>query len=1029
MKKYYSGLAASGKAYFVLEHLPKNGTLVVVVPEEEVTLWQGNVQALSTLTTPVRVFPFLQADHFGRLNTIKNIADDRANAIIIATVGSLGEQTVQPDTFRKEVLVFEPGRDYEFNDLTAALSRLGYQRADFVEERGQFSRRGEILDIWSPDQERPWRLVFAINTLESLRIFDVVTQRSEEFLKKTELLPAKEETQTYLSEYLPGDTLFYFEAPPPECLPIEFSKFDWLVNDPLSPEAIEEDFKSFTRWGGNFPLFGEELRQYADAGCRLVIICGSQGEKERIDDVLFEQKWDGAPPEFLIGPLADGFYSRKRKLAVLSSQEILYRRRPVNFPKFKTGRRLEGLWEISSGDYVVHEKYGIGRYLGLRKLVRGEHESEYLCIEYKNGDKLYVPPDDFRVVQKYVGVEGCRPRLFSLDTASWERAKQRAADGARDMAEELLKLYAERHNAPGHAYQTETPWERELADSFPYQETQDQLRAIEDVKKDLENQAPMERVICGDVGFGKTEVAIRAAFKVAQDSKQVAVLVPTTVLAEQHYNTFSNRLAPFPTRVALISRFQDKKEQKKVVEGLAAGTVDIVVGTHRLLQKDVRFKDLGLLIIDEEHRFGVKQKEKIKAFKKNVDVLLMSATPIPRTLSLALSSLRDLSVIETPPYGRLPIETHLGPYDDKLVKRIIQAELSRGGQVYYVHNRVETIFSRAQHLQDLLPDARFGVIHGQMAAAVIEKTMWNFLHRHIDVLVATSIIESGLDIPSVNTMIIEEAENFGLAQLYQLRGRIGREKQKAYCYLFYTPDQVTEDSRKRLEALKEFGELGAGFRLALRDLEIRGAGNILSAKQHGFVKEIGFELYSRLLDEASQSLKSGKPVVREEFKSTIDFALPSFLPQDYIDQEDLRIIFYRKLATARSERDLEAVREELKDRFGSLPQAVVNLLTLTALRLQAEQEKIKGIAEEDGCIAVYFSNLMSFTPDGITAMAADYGDKMEFMRGEAPGIRFRKDMIPRPPFPFLREFLQRIAVKYTKKNTGKIKAHEPRYPV
>ncbi|MHB9155498.1 MAG: transcription-repair coupling factor, partial [Endomicrobiales bacterium] len=996
MKKYYSGIAGSGRAYFVLEQYRQGGTFVVVTGEDEVSSWRDNLKALGQFFEAPEVYTFPQSDHFERLSTLKSIAGD-GRGIIITTPESLVTKTVSPANLQKDTLMLEPGRNYEFNALIDTLSKLGYQRVDFVEEKGQFSRRGEVLDLWPPDQNLPWRLVFAINTLESLRAFDVVTQRSEEFLKASRLLPVREESQEFLAEYLPKDTLFYFDSPPEESVPEAYGGYDWLVNDALQPGAENAGFNGFVRWGGNSPLFISELARFSVQGYKTIIFCSNTGEKERIEDILFDNRKEELTPELLIGPLTEGFYSPSRKLAVFSSQEILYKKRPLSFPKFKTGRRLEGLWEISSGDYVVHERYGIGRYLGLKKLVRGEQEAEYLCLEYKGGDKLYVPVDDFRVVQKYVGVEGRRPRLYSLDTASWERAKQRAQKGAQDMAEELLKLYAARKNAPGHAYPPDNHWERELGDSFPFQETQDQLRAIEEVKIDLEQPRPMERLICGDVGYGKTEVAIRAAFKIVQDSKQVAVLVPTTVLSEQHFRTFSDRLAPFPVRLAVLSRFQPKKEQNKIVAAVNQGLIDITIGTHRLLSKDIKFRDLGLLIIDEEHRFGVKQKEKIKAFKKNVDVLLLSATPIPRTLSLALSNLRDLSVIESPPYGRLPIETHLGPYEENTVKKIIRAELSRAGQVFYVHNRVETIVSRAEYLKRLIPEIRWGVVHGQMPPAEVEKTMWRFLHRQLDVLVATTIIESGLDIPTVNTMIIEEAENFGLAQLYQLRGRIGRERQKAYCYLFFTPASLTDESRKRLQALQEFSELGSGFRLALRDLEIRGAGNILSARQHGFVKEIGFELYSRLLDEASNRLK-GRVRAPEEWKTSLDISMPAYLPDDYVTAEDLRIIFYRRLAGARSENDLGAIRDELKDRFGSLPLPAKNLLELSGLRLLAEKLKIKSIVEEDGAMALYFSDNIIFRPEDILSLATDYAGILEFMRGESQGVRLRKEAMEKPSF-------------------------------
>lgn len=1009
--KRYSGLAGSGKAYVVLEQLADRDIVIAVVPDDDIPSWQGNLSALGTLFDSPPVYSFLPQDVFGRVNTLNKLAESR-RGVLVVTRESLAEKTAAPGQLKSATIEAVVGKDYDFNAFIAKVLSLGYQRVDFVEERGQFSRRGEVFDIWSPDGNLPWRLVFNGNTLESLRQFDVVTQRSNEFASRTALLPVKDAGETYLDAYLSEHSALYFDTPPDATVPPGYQRFPWLVNDPLFSGAREDaGFKSFVRWGGNYPLFIEELNHVRQQGCRTIIFSANEGEKERIDDILAEHHTHDAGIEMLIGSLQEGAYSPERKLAFVSAQEILYKRRPVTFPKFRSGRRLEGLWEIAPRDYVVHEKYGIGRYLGLKKIARGEQEAEYLCIEYKGGDKLYVPPDDFRVVQKYVGVEGTRPRLFSLDTFAWERAKQRAREGAKELAEQLLKLYAQRQMVQGHAYPSDNHMERELADLFPYQETEDQLKAIADVKADLEQKRPMERLICGDVGFGKTEVAIRAAFKVIQDSKQVAVLVPTTVLAEQHYTTFSNRLAPFPVKVALLSRFQSKKEQKEVAAAAAAGRADVVVGTHRLLQKDVRFKDLGLLIIDEEHRFGVKQKERIKSLRKNVDVLLMSATPIPRTLSLALSSLRDLSVIETPPYGRLPIETHLSPYDEKTVKRIIEAELSRSGQVFYVYNRVETILSRAQYLKRLIPDIRWGVVHGQLPAGEIEKVMWKFLHREIDVLIATTIIESGLDIPSVNTMIVEEAENFGLAQLYQLRGRIGREKQKAYCYLFYTPDAVTDDSRKRLEALQEFSELGAGFRLALRDLEIRGAGNILSGQQHGFVRDIGFELYSRLLEEASKRLhgvpiKDGEEL--EPSRTVLDLSLPSFLPADYIEAEDLRVMFYRRLTAARSDRDIAAVRDELEDRFGRMPEPADNLLQVTGLRLRAEKSRVKSISEDEKFITLYFADTLQFAPDRILAMAADHAGVLEFIRGAEPGVRLKKTGMNEPLIAYLRGFLARL---------------------
>ncbi|MCB4792759.1 MAG: transcription-repair coupling factor [Elusimicrobia bacterium] len=1016
MKKIFSGLFAGGKAYFVLENHDAYKNTLVIAGEDEINLWFNNLTALGKFYYNPKIYSFLTTDNFNRIETLNNLKNS-SSSIILATESSVKEKTFSAGSFQKNILKLSSESRFNLENLTKNLIDFGFTHDEFVEEKGQFSRRGEILDVWPVDQNVPWRLVFNNDTLESIRSFDVDSQRSSRFFNKIEILPVKEIPEGYLSEYLSEETKVYFDIKPDPELEKIFEGYDCFINEPLSKDAEDAGFKALLKYEGKIPLFIDEFKKFAGSGYKTAIFCPHQGEKERIEEILFENKLLDFVSEINIGPLEEGFYSDKRRLAVFSSQEILYKRKPVSFPKFKTGRRLEGLWEISSGDYVVHERYGIGRYLGLKKIARGQQEQEYLCIEYKGGDKLYIPIYDFKVVQKYVGLEGYRPKLHSLDTVAWERAKQRAKESAIELAQDLLKLYAERQKSEGVAYPRDIPWEMELSDSFPYSETEDQLKAIEEVKADLSKSQPMERLVCGDVGYGKTEVAIRAAFKVVLSSKQVAVLVPTTVLAEQHFQTFTQRLSPFPVKIEVLSRFQSKLEQTKAIENIKAGSVDIVIGTHRLLQKDIEFHDLGLLIIDEEHRFGVKQKEKIKSMKKNVDVLLLSATPIPRTLSLALSNIRDLSVIETPPYGRLPIETHLGHYDEKLIQKIIRAELSRGGQVFYVHNRVETILTKAEQIKKLIPESKLGIVHGQLSGPEIEKAMWRFLHKEIDVLLATTIIESGLDIPSVNTMIVEDAENFGLSQLYQLRGRIGRSSQKAYCYLFSSSSSLTEDARKRLEALNELSELGSGFRLALRDLEIRGGGNVLGAEQHGFVREVGFELYSRLIAEASRNLKGevALPKENEESKTVVDFDIPAYIPESYIASDDLRIIFYRRLVNAGSNEDLSGIREEFLDRFGKLPVPLENLFRLTGLRLTAQKSNVKSIIEKEKFYEIYFLEDISVKPENIVQLAQDYKDILEFIRGESKGIRLIKKLIRAEPVDYLKAFLSNLH-KYVKIN-------------
>jgi transcription-repair coupling factor (superfamily II helicase) len=1010
MQKYVSGLSGAGKAYFILEEFKRlKQPLLAIVNEDDFSSFSNNLSTLSSLFEKPYIYSFPSHDVFTRINTLNSFIHTSLG-IIVSTPEGVKQKTFLPHRFNNKMYIIVSGGGYPLELLTETLVDLGYSRQEFVEEKGHFARRGEILDLWAPDSDFPYRFVFNDNTIESIRTFDISTQRSKDFVKRIMLLPVYEPEDVPLTEYMPKNSVVYFDSSPDDELKGLFGQYDTVINDPLSAGGgAEKEDAGFSALGGyeaRFNIFVEELEKFTGRGFKTSVFCSNEGEKERIIEILAEHRIRENMPEMVTGQLEGGFYSSARKIAFFSGLDILYKRRPVSFPKFKSGRRLETLWEISTGDYVVHERYGIGRYLGLKKITHDEHEAEYLQLEYKGGDKLYVPVEDFQVVQKYIGTEGFRPKLHSLDTVAWERIKKKAKENAEQLAKELLALYADREKIQRPDYQAESPWEAELADSFRFSETEDQLKAISDVNSDLASARPMERLICGDVGYGKTEVAIRAAFKVAVASKQVAILVPTTVLAEQHFNTFTDRLSPFPVRIAMLSRFQSKKEQGEVIERLGTGDVDIVIGTHRLLQKDIAFKDLGLLIIDEEHRFGVKQKEKIKSLKKNVDVLMLSATPIPRTLSLALSNIRDLSVIESPPYGRLPIETYLGAYDETIVKRVIEAELSRNGQVFYVFNRVETIESRAEYLKKLVPGIRVGIIHGQLPALDIEKAMWKFLHRELDILVATTIIESGLDIPSVNTMIVEEAEDFGLAQLYQLRGRIGRTDRKAHCYLFSSSKKLSDEAKKRLEALKDLNELGSGFRLALRDLEIRGGGNILGAEQHGFVKEIGFELYSRLIAEAGRQAKGiGTAEEAELPVVAIDLNVQAFIPESYISSDDLRIMFYRRLIAAKNTSQIDSVKDELLDRFGKMPAALVNLLMISGLRLTADRLRIKSIVENDGKLDIFFGNDVSVSGEAIAGLAARYQDKIQFVKGELYCVRFDLKKLGEKGVDFLTKIL------------------------
>lgn len=992
MKQYLSGINEAALAHFLSDYVIENNkSLLVVLKNNELDNLCNDISVFLD-GQDVRILEYPSGDQAQQITTLSKISNNK-RTIIVADKDSVLQENISFAALRNNSIILKENNGYKYNQIIAQLSKIGYIRESFVEDKGQFSVRGDILDVWCDDCEKPVRITFDFDTVETIKIFDYITQRSEDYLKEVTILPYKPvDKKTTLLEELSDNFTVYLDEKQDNY--DKYQKFTVLINDPLNKNAVHYNYQSFQGFQGDIKYFIGLIGDFKNAGINIKIYAANEPEKQKMISLFIENGWQEQEiPNIKIQTLWHGF-CLKNELAVISTKEILYKRKQISFPKMKSGKRLEGIWEISAGDYVVHEKYGIGKYKGLKKIEQPDKTAEYLCIEYSKGDKLYVPPDDFKVVQKYIGVEGVKPKLYSMDTFAWERVKSRARENVSEFAKELLKLYAERSKIERAPYPAQGMLEKDLAESFPYEETSDQLKAIEDINNDFSKPYPMERLICGDVGFGKTEVALRAAFRTVCQSKQVAVLVPTTVLAEQHYNTFINRLAAFPAKIEVISRFQKPAEQKKILEELKKGNVDIIVGTHRLLQKDVEFKNLGLLIIDEEHRFGVKQKEKIKQMKKNIDIIMLSATPIPRTLSGALYGLRDLSLIETQPYGRLPIETNISFYDPKLVKNIIEAEVSRNGQVFYVYNRVETILTKQAEIKRLVPDLRVEVIHGQMKSQEIEKVMWRFLTGQIDVLIATTIIESGIDIPTVNTMIIEDAQNFGLSQLHQLRGRIGRDKQKAYCYLLYKKADMNDDAIKRLEAMKNFSELGSGYKIALKDLEIRGAGGILSSKQHGFVRDIGYEMFSRLLAEEGRKVKGiYKEEKEEKLPVEIDLYVDAYIPQEYIEDEDIRILFYRKISNISSLYEIEDLSNELKDRFGKIPQSVDNLFRIVEVKITAKDVFVERVSEDKKYLYVYFKKNTDFGKINTMQFIRDYEDIIEFIRNDNFSFKILKDKI------------------------------------
>ncbi|MBC9784190.1 transcription-repair coupling factor [Heliobacterium chlorum] len=753
---------------------------------------------------------------------------------------------------------------------------------------------------------------------------------------------------------------------------------------------------------GKLDMLADELKQYRKRKAAVLILAATPSRRDRILEALRDygveaRSVEGIESEIAsgtvsvgVGHLEAGFEMVSSRLVVITDYEIFGREKKPRKPKkaAREGQKIDSFVDLALGDYVVHVNHGIGRYMGVEKLDVGGIQKDYLVIKYAGEDRLYVPTEQVHLIQKYVGTEGVAPKLYRLGGNDWQKVKQRVKESVREMAGELLKLYAARESQPGFAFQADSPWQKEFEEAFPYEETPDQYRSIIEVKSDMERPKPMDRLLCGDVGYGKTEVAIRAAFKAVQDSKQVAVLVPTTILAQQHYNTFRERFSGYPVRVDVLSRFRTAKEQKLTIEGLKTGEVDIVIGTHRLVSNDVCFKELGLLIIDEEQRFGVAHKEKIKQFKENVDVLTLSATPIPRTLHMSMVGLRDMSIIETPPEDRYPVQTYVVEYNPELIREAIRRELNRGGQVYYVRNRVEDLDRIARDLMAMIPDIRVAVGHGKMREDQLEQIMLDFLEGEYDILVCTTIIETGLDIPNVNTLIVDGADLMGLSQLYQLRGRVGRSNRLAYAYFTYRKDKVlTEVAEKRLHAIREFTELGSGFKIAMRDLEIRGVGNLLGPEQHGQMASVGFDLYCRLLEEAIQELRGTKP--EEKPDVLVEIKVDAFIPDGYMADSASKVHFYKRLLDAKMIDQVDTLEEEMEDRFGNLPEAVQNLVRLSRIKAHGQALGVSAVQQEKEEVRIRFFPHAKVDASAISALVQFLGRKVNFSASSGFEVRIK----------------------------------------
>ena len=995
--------------------------------------------------------------------------------IVITTPQGLQYKLSNPTDFAQAKRVFIPEKEYELTELNNWLVYSGYQKEALVAKPGEFAIRGDILDIYPLDRENPVRIEFFGDEIDTVKEFNLATQRSTQEIDLVEITAAQDRVFSSdaikkAAEKIRKDMA---DAPAPEKtvkdhftvaldnldtggLPQNYSFLvDYLIEKPSSlldylppngqiliddfplikqsVETVNEQnaafisdelktgamlpgqklradfdkvlsqdkhhriyFSLFQRSMGRLrlgqmlnwqtrepeqffsqmPLIKSELESYKKSGQTVILQADNDKRARQIDQTMVdfglslpivgEDEIIEGQCQIVVAGYTSGFTLPTVKLVYLTERE-LFNKRPQRKKRIKTlenAQRLRNYTELKPGDYVVHINHGIGRFEGIKTLENNGVKRDYITITYQRGDQLFVPADQLSLVQKYVGSEGKTPHINKLGGSEWAKTKRKVQSKVEDIADDLIELYAKRESEKGFAFSPDGDLQRKFDDAFPYPETADQLRSIKEIKEDMENPKPMDRLVVGDVGFGKTEVALRAAFKAVQDNKQVAFLVPTTILAQQHYETIQDRFKDFPVNIAMLSRFQTPAESKEIIEGLKDGKIDLVVGTHRILSKDVEFKNLGLLIVDEEQRFGVKHKERLKQLKANIDVLTLTATPIPRTLHMSMVGVRDLSVMETPPQNRYPIQTYVMEQIPSVVKDACLREIQRDGQVFYLHNRISDIDETVEKLQQLIPNARIASAHGRMSQNQLEDILYRFLNREFDILVTTTIIETGIDMPNVNTMIIEDADHYGLSQLYQLRGRIGRSARLAYAYFLYQPNKVlTEVGEKRLDAIRDFTELGSGFKIAMRDLSIRGAGNMLGAQQHGFIDSVGYDLYSQMLSDAIKERKGKKTVKKSN--AEIDLKLEAYIPDSYIGDQEEKIEFYKKIKAVNSQEELDKIEDELIDRFGDYPVSVENLLAVAGLKVNADLAQVLNVLKiSNDKIKVEFNNNASHELEG-----------------------------------------------------------------
>lgn len=1105
-----AGLVDSAQAQFIFALSVKKRALAVACTDVEAKALYSDLKFFdeNVMYFPTKDYVFYHVDAVERAEERRRLAvleklTENGEVTVVTSVEALLSYTIATEVFRKNRIRLTVGEETDPESLYAMLADMGYSRVDMVEGIGQFSVRGGIIDVFSPNTDNPIRIELFDTEIDSVREFDCITQRSLENLDECVIIPCKEAMLTEadtekLIKYLEGEQKKYgrkkgdfqkvtqtlaadleelgetgrltaidryisavYEGVPtiadyiteddfvfllePKRVAERVKTLGWEEGEQLASLAengiiasnkygfygdykdIKEKFakaklvsvnalshssidysygaifnfaaRATVNFHGKIDYLYEDLKRWSEEKYTAVILTASatKGEnlagsiRERGIDCKFQK--DGKSfaeggVTVLEGELKKGFEYPEMKFVVISDREIFNVKKSRTRRKDKNTERLKSYTDINPGDYVVHRSHGIGRYEGIEKMLINGITKDYLKIQYNGTDCLYVPVEQMDSLYKYIGSTEKKVKINSLNSGEWTKTKAKVKKATDEMAKQLVKLYAERQSVKGYAFSEDSPWQREFEDTFPYTETEDQLRSIEEVKHDMEEQRPMDRLLCGDVGYGKTEVAIRAAFKAVTDSKQVAYLCPTTILAMQHYETFLKRMENFPIKVEMISRFRTKKQQEEILKKLKKGEIDVIIGTHRMIQNDVEFRDLGLLIIDEEQRFGVAAKERLKELKKDIDVLSMTATPIPRTLHMSMINVRDMSILEEPPENRYPVRTLVMEHDDAVITDAIKRELGRGGQVFYLYNRVRGISRIAENIKRAVPEANVRSAHGKMSEDELEEIMYDMVEGRCDVLVCTTIIETGLDIPNANTIIIENADRMGLAQLYQLRGRVGRSNRNAYAYLTYRRDGVLSDvAEKRLKAISEFTEFGSGFKIAMRDLEIRGAGNILGAEQHGHMDSVGYDMYCKILKASIDQLQGKQEIARET--TLIDVEIDAYIPEKYIKNASIRIDIYKKISQIETQAEGREMVDELIDRFGEPPKSVMNLIEIALIKAEATELGLSEISAKGEIIRFIFEKEY-FAPELVLPLLKAFPREISLSpRSERPIIIYK----------------------------------------